>query len=303
MRLLAPAKLNLHLRVGKPRADGFHPLLSWMVTVRLFDTLILDRSPDGEMKLACDWPGLACDESNLILKAANALADALAAPRAGAIAHFGISVALMKRIPLGAGLGGGSSDAARILQGLNVLWNAGWSREKLADLASGLGSDLPFFFCGPSAICRGRGELVETIPTPQSRFALLFLPQRPMPTPAVYKRFDELGLGTSEAIQREPDWSSWLKLDSVGLLQKLTNDLEPPAFAIDPSLGQIRATAEQILGRPVRMSGSGSSLFTLYDGGDEAERAARVATAGIGVKSHVVEIAPELADDLNDSGV
>src|SRR5690242_14362911 len=127
MRLSAPAKINMCLRVGKPRADGFHPLVSWMVTVGLFDKLTVERSPGGGITLSCDLPGLASDESNLIVKAAIKLADALA-KRGGAVAgsQLGLSVVLEKHIPVGAGLGGGSSDGACVLQGLNRLWAAGW---------------------------------------------------------------------------------------------------------------------------------------------------------------------------------
>src|SRR5439155_13831727 len=141
MRVLAPAKINLHLRVGKPRGDGFHPILTWMCTVGLFDTLILQRKRDGRIDLACDLPGLPTDHGNLVIKAAVSMADSLAnteadrdppKPRSpelpipqppgvpdateiarptlgqgGARNDFGLSLSLQKRIPVGAGLGGG----------------------------------------------------------------------------------------------------------------------------------------------------------------------------------------------------
>ena len=359
MRLLAPAKINLYLRVGKPRADGFHPIVSWMCTVGLFDTLIIDRSrsqPEHEpedslapgprraaneaaranarlpLSLACDPPGLPCDASNLVAKAAVAFAGALSArsgwetppshagdlaatspPRApsrSSVSHGNsaevphVEAQLLKRIPVGAGLGGGSSDGARTLAALNALWKAGWSDERLAELSASLGSDLPFFFHGESAVCRGRGERVQRITRPRPRTALLVLPGRPMPTPPVYRKFDELNLGSDASTTAEPDWSAWTRLSASELLPRLVNDLECPAFAIDPALGHLRADLEQLLSRPVRMSGSGSSLFSLYDDAEQAEanRVAQMLTERKQVQALAVEVAPKLVDDLNATG-
>src|SRR5438874_10023501 len=113
MRLLAPAKINLHLRVGKQRDDGFHPLVSWMCSVGLFDTLVFERARREGFRLSCDAPTVASDQSNLVAKAAGALAGDSSIPkeetRRGSSVG-GISAALDKQIPVGAGLGGGSSD-------------------------------------------------------------------------------------------------------------------------------------------------------------------------------------------------
>jgi len=300
MRLLAPAKVNLHLRVGRPRADGYHPLLTWICTVALFDNLTINRAPGRDVAMSCDMPGLACDAGNLVIKAAAALANLLAKSAAPAAApELGLNITLRKQIPLGAGLGGGSSDGARTLQALNRLWAAGWPRQKLANLAASFGSDLPFFFYGPSAICRGRGELVEPISPPQSRFALLILPGSHMPTAAVYRRFDEMRLGNDERIDREPHWQQWTQLPAMPLLHALVNDLEPAAFAIDPKLGRLRGDLEETLRRPVRMSGSGSSLFSLFDEESEAAAAAGLVNQRLAVRCVAVEVAPTLTDDLN----
>lgn len=303
MRLMAPAKINLHLRVGKPRADGFHPIVSWMCTIGLFDTLIVDRSPGGEIRLGCDQPELPCDSSNLVVKAAGVMAGTLAkgleAPEGAEMPEFGLSVRLLKRIPVGAGLGGGSSDGAYMLQALNVLWNARRSREQLAEMAAQLGSDLPFFLYGPSAVCRGRGELVQPLPSPLPRFAVVVLPRRPLATPLVYRRFDEMKLGDAASNEVEPDWESWTRFDARSLLPLLVNDLEAPAFAIDPELGRLRVDVENQLGRSVRMSGSGSSLFTLFDTESEAEIAANAVKRRLSVKVLAVEIAPAIRDELD----
>src|SRR5260221_3213024 len=238
LRLLAPAKINLHLRVGPPTPDGFHPLLTWMCTVALFDTLTLSRAQsagaepsrgllDGPIvELNCDDPALPCDAPNLIVRAGTILADHIvnadrsapphadAADRAtreggdapvgsqlrtranvvrgteGTAAWLGLprwKASLQKRIPTGAGLGGGSSDGARAMLGLARAWSAPLTHDQLATLSAQCGSDLPFFFFGPSSICSGRGEVVQPTPPPRAKWALLVLPKIAMPTPAVYR--------------------------------------------------------------------------------------------------------------------
>jgi 4-diphosphocytidyl-2-C-methyl-D-erythritol kinase len=266
MRLQAPAKINLHLRIGPPRADGFHPLLSWMTTIGLFDTLTFDDGDAGNISMTCDEPRLPCDDRNLVVKAAKLLRGD---PTQSVRIH------LQKKIPHGGGLGGGSSDAAFTLLGLNRFWHLDKPVESLDELAAKLGSDINFFLHGPSSICRGRGELVRPVATPAvAKWALLMLPAMSMPTPAVYRQFDQMKLGRPEDVDIEPDWNRWALLPSQDLLPLLVNDLEAPAFAIQPALGKLRETIEKTMVRPVRMSGSGSSLFTLYDDRSEAEAAA-----------------------------
>lgn len=400
LSLLCPAKINLHLCVGPRRADGFHPLLSWMCTVGLFDTLELETAADvwsgpgggresapgrgrasigvsaeeeapppppppspvlpqqragapamsgatggpDVLVLESDLPGLPCDRRNLVVRVAAEWAEALGhgvgrydarepggEQGSGGVGRgpagqgtvgagggresarvIGARARLHKRIPVGGGLGGGSSDAARTLLGLNRLWHAGAAAEDLSAFAARFGSDLPFFFHGPSAVCTGRGEVVRPVPRPAPRWAVLVLPGVEMPTAAVYRRFDELGLGGSdfaglgaagEVAPQQPDWREWAALGAVPLLRRLVNDLEPAAFSLDPRLGELRLAAESQLGRPVRMSGSGSSLFTLYDARDEASDAAESVEAAHGVQALAVEMAPELMDDLGGSPV
>ena len=124
MRLCAPAKINLHLRVGPARTDGFHPLLSWMTTVSLFDTLTFQSTNDVGITLRCDDPSIPTDESNLVIKAARLLMSEV--PRERQQSLGGLEIELQKRIPSGAGLGGGSSDAATTLVALHRLWKIEW---------------------------------------------------------------------------------------------------------------------------------------------------------------------------------
>jgi 4-diphosphocytidyl-2-C-methyl-D-erythritol kinase len=313
LRLLAAAKINLHLRIGPRREDGFHSLLSWMATIGLFDSLSLTASSvetDGNgVVLSCDDPALPCDGRNLVVKAARLFRERRSTDSQGKAADGNspggnVSIHLEKRIPAGGGLGGGSSDAARTLLGLNRLW--GQSAESpaigarcLSELGLSLGSDVPFFLYGPSSVCKGRGEAVVPIGAPRgAQWVTLVLPPIGMPTADVYRRFDEMGLGRVQDLEEQPAWDQWVAMDSAALLPLLVNDLEAPAFSLRPELGQLRESLEETTGRPVRMSGSGSSLFTLFDERDEAIDAAQRIVAVNGVRAIAVELAPTVADDL-----
>lgn len=347
MKLFAPAKINLHLRVGPIGGDGFHPVMTWMCTVSLFDILTFSAgrggglagsgshvaggntsqpatyNPQPVISLTCSDPNLPCDETNLVVRAGKLLAGEIARRRSRLAAREGgathatgattdahgsavgtalgeseetlapVAVYLEKNTPSGAGLGGGSSDAATAMLGLNQLWRGDVDANDLASLSASLGSDVPFFFRGPSAICTGRGEIVNSIAPPSvAKWALLILPPISMPTPPVYRKFDELKLGRTEDLQQTP-WPKWSTLSANELLPLLVNDLEAPAFALKPELAELRSEIAMRLGRPVRMSGSGSSLFTLFDSANDAQLAQLTVTRQLGVKAIAVELAPE----------
>jgi 4-diphosphocytidyl-2-C-methyl-D-erythritol kinase len=293
MQVLAPAKINLHLRVGPRRDDGFHPLVSWMCTIGLFDSLSFERSDltvPREFALQCDRADIPCGAENLVCRAADAFGQVSSEP-------LGIDAVLRKSIPSGAGLGGGSSDAARTLLALNQLYNVSLPFAELTRLSAGLGSDVPFFLYEPSAICRGRGEQVERVSPPMVRWVLLILPAIHCPTPRIYQRFDEMRLGNESALADIP-WQNWAQMSSRDLLPQLVNDLEPPAFALFPELSAMRQRAEECLRRPVRMSGSGSSLFTLFDDRNECESACTSLRAILNAEILSIPLCPSLTDDL-----
>jgi 4-diphosphocytidyl-2-C-methyl-D-erythritol kinase len=294
LRVSAPAKTNLHLRVGPPTADGFHPLLSWMVTVGLFDKLEFTLVDVPGIDLSCDDPAIPCDASNLVVKTASGLLDLIRASGEAAGDRPGVAAALQKRIPVGAGLGGGSSDGAFTLMALDRLLDLNWPAQRLSDFAARFGSDLSFFFHGPSSICTGRGQIVKPTPAPKPRWAVLILPGIHMATPAVYRRFDEMRLGDLQSLEKTPDWWQWATLDALGLLPLLLNDLEAPAFSLSPALADLHARATQAAGRIVRMSGSGSSLFTLFDQRDQAESAADRLRLDLRVDARAVELCPAI---------
>jgi 4-diphosphocytidyl-2C-methyl-D-erythritol kinase len=317
MRARSPAKINLHLRVGPVQATGFHPLNTWMVTVGLFDTLDFSLDTAGRVALRCSDPALPCDESNLVIRAVRAMQaewmfasggepsaaggpvrvderdKSVFTPSAASIARGpGVDIQLTKLIPMGGGLGGGSSNAAATLLALNDLWKLSLKTQRLTEIAAGLGSDVPFFVNGSSSICTGRGEVVQPIDPPRVRWVVLMLPNMSMPTPDVYRQFDAM-------LPPGPDWADavdtaqWCTLSAEDLLPRLRNDLEPPAFALRPDLGQLRDTVEQFVSRPVRMSGSGSTLFTLFDTTEEAAQAAREIRDRFALSARSVQIAPE----------
>jgi len=291
MYILAPSKINLHLRVGPPRADGFHPLLTWMTTIGLFDKIALEQNPvSGQIAMTCTDPSLPCDDRNLVVKAAKLLRQR---------PTDSVSIHLEKNIPHGGGLGGGSSDAAFTLKALNQFWQLQKTDNELAILAAKLGSDIPFFLFGPSSVCKGRGEIVRPITSSSiAKWVLLILPEISMPTPAVYRQFDAMGAGNQSDVEIEPDWNQWATLPSLELLPKLVNDLEPPSFAIDQRLSLLRNEIEKTVQRPVRMSGSGSSLFTLFDRQIDA-----VTTGWTVQKRHLVNtVACQIAPDPKQQG-
>jgi 4-diphosphocytidyl-2-C-methyl-D-erythritol kinase len=254
----APAKLNLDLRVGPARADGFHPVCSWMTTIGLFDTVSLRRDSEKQptaVEFACDAPDVPSDESNLCVKAAHAFAA-----MRGPIGRIGLT--LEKRIPHGGGLGGGSSDAAAVLQLL-----ADGDEHGLHEIAVTLGSDVPFFLGDGSARATGRGEVLTALPRPRPSHAILILPGEPLGTAEVYRAFDALPPRPLNMV----DYIDWTDLPAAELLLRLANDLEPAAFARRPALGRLRAEAERFANRPVRLTGSGSTLFTLANDPDDVK--------------------------------
>jgi 4-diphosphocytidyl-2-C-methyl-D-erythritol kinase len=283
MRILSPAKINLHLRVGPLGSDGFHPILSWMCAVGLYDVMEMEPRDEPGVRLKCDRADVPTDEKNLIVRAGRTLDE-----------NRGANVALQKKIPMGGGLGGGSSNAAHALVAFNKLWDLDLPASRLAEIASRLGSDVPFFLGGPSSICTGRGQNVSTIQPPRPKHVVLIFPKMSISTPAVYRRFDEMKLGSAGAVEPDPKMLTWPSWSTWELLGALVNDLEAPTFSLRPELGVLRRTLETKIGRVVRMTGSGSTLFTLADEKEEADDLA-LRIGGHGVETASYPLAPEFA--------
>ena len=280
--LRAPAKINLYLRVFPRAADGYHPLRSWFRTIDLADELWLGEGEamdeldwaeaEDELRLDrivclhCSDASLPADSSNLAVRSAEAYASAYPMP---------VDISLQKNIPIGAGLGGGSADAAAVLAGLNKLFSGSVSYADLNSMAAHLGSDVPFALRAildpiTDAACTGRGEIVQPFAPGRRHVVLLIVPDLEVSTAEVYRRFDELPAPPEDD---EPDFAAWSHLPALELLPKLRNDLEPASFSLRPELAALREQAQALVGRPVRMTGSGSALFCLYDERAEAAEA------------------------------
>lgn len=248
--LAAPAKINLFLHVTGRRADGYHLLESVFACIDFADTLTLVARDDGAIVRTRELAGIAADE-DLAVRAARAL-------QAAAGVKHGVAIGVEKRIPQGAGLGGGSSDAASVLLGLNRLWQLGWPRTRLAALGATLGADVPFFVGGEPAIVRGIGEQVSPVTLPTQWVALAF-PRSHVRTADVFAAA-ELTRDTASA---KIDVFS----DGYG-----RNDLAPVTAARFPAVAESLA-ALRTAWPAARMSGSGACVFAACPTEDDARRA------------------------------
>ncbi|MFM7229749.1 MAG: 4-(cytidine 5'-diphospho)-2-C-methyl-D-erythritol kinase [Cyanobacteriota bacterium] len=295
VQLDAPAKVNLHLEVLGLRPDGFHELAMVMQTIDLADQLTLECLPRGDLRLTLDSTTgpLPLDGDNLILKAAEALRREVGRPDLGAAIH------LYKRIPIGAGLAGGSSDAAAALRGLCTLWQLPLAMKVLERLAAAIGSDVPFCLRGGTQLCFGRGERLEPIPDlPPLGVLLLKDSGVSVATPWAYSLCRQrLGAeyGSDEAAfeprrqalrQRFRQSSPWPRADQP---QALHNDLQR---VVAPEVPSVRAGLERLVAAPglraLAMSGSGPTLFGLFDDLEAARCAAedlRPAAAAAGLQT------------------
>ncbi|HVP10182.1 MAG TPA: 4-(cytidine 5'-diphospho)-2-C-methyl-D-erythritol kinase [Phycisphaerae bacterium] len=280
MECLAPAKVNMTLAVLGKRSDGYHELESWVVMARLFDRLVFTERTGLSLAIRGDSNGVPADESNLAWRAAAALAKAIGRQPA-------VAITLWKQIPVGGGLGGGSSDAAATLIGLNNLWGSRWPVERLKPIAAGLGSDVPLFLQPGSAIIRGRGEEAERLAEGWRGWLALVVPPYPVSTAEVYRRWSEAP--ARSGVERRP-WRD-RTAGSGDLASRLFNDLEPGAFAVEPRLKALHDRLNGLDGRPVRMTGSGSCLFAIFDKEAEAKAWSRLASEQLedGAQMRVVE--------------
>jgi len=249
--ITAPAKINLSLRILGKRPDGFHELESLMAPIQLADTLEISHGVGKGVTLICNDPELTTGEDNLCIKAARAF-------RVATGLDHGISITLLKKIPHGAGLGGGSSDAAAVLKGLNKLFDHPMVHEELEQLAASLGSDVPFFLGNGPAWCRGRGEIIEYLKQDEvlpGRTLLLIKPAFPVPTAWAYKQYAELA-GTPSKLIEEPEQF----LGNIPII----NDLESPVFEKYLLLPVLKSWLRDQSGvESAFMTGSGSTMVAV----------------------------------------
>ncbi len=254
IRLDIPAKINLHLEVLGRRPDGYHEVRTLLQSIDLRDRVIVRPAPAGRLELEVAPHGIVgTDDDNLVTRAARRLWEAVDG-------RPGAHIRLVKRIPVAAGLGGGSADAAATLVLLDRLWSLDLDRGRLFDVASSLGSDVPFFLVGGLCLGIGRGDEVTALPDLRTREVVVVVPPVEVPTREVYGRLESrLTWKRPEAtltevatgLEREPRWS------------RLRNDLEPVVCAGWPDVAAARDVLTRVGALRSGVSGSGGATFAL----------------------------------------
>ncbi|MBI2884969.1 MAG: 4-(cytidine 5'-diphospho)-2-C-methyl-D-erythritol kinase [Candidatus Omnitrophica bacterium] len=260
VQLRAPAKLNLYLRIVGRRPDGYHELETVFERIDLADELTFEPWPDSTVTLTTDHPTLSVGPDNLILKAAKLLQQT-------AGVSTGAAIRLTKRIPVAGGLGGGSSDAATTLLGLNDLWGLSWSRARLKPLAAQLGSDVPFFLEEAAvAVGRGRGERCEPLRGVPTLWHVLVALPTALSTKDIFDDWDCAQAGAALTV---PEGSLKILAHALSngslseLAQGLVNDLTPVAIRRCPLIATILSRLHEAGCPVVLMSGSGPTVFGL----------------------------------------
>lgn len=276
MKIKAPAKLNLSLQVAGRRPDGYHLLESVMIKVNLYDDLVLTKGNPG-IRLKVTGMDLPTGDDNLVVRAGNAFFEA-------AGLNWGVDVVLEKRIPAAAGLGGGSSDAAAMLTGLNEMAGKPLSAERLAEIGLTLGADVPFFLYPEStALASGIGEILRPGPVFENLWFMLINPGWPLSTAWVFKNLKlELTISCRENIFTALHESSFT-IDRV-----LHNDLEMVVMPRYPELAQIKKKLMDVGAMGALMTGSGPTIFGVFDDRAVMENARKLMEAAAGSRWKVI---------------
>jgi 4-diphosphocytidyl-2-C-methyl-D-erythritol kinase len=277
----SPAKLNLLLAIRGRRPDGFHEIETLMVKVSVFDSLRFSLRPDDRITLAVrkvepgDSSLIPTGPENLVVRAAELLRHHVGI-------RFGADIVLDKRIPLEAGLAGGSGNAAAALAGLNRLWRLAFSREELAELAAQLGSDVPFFLSGSNAaVARGRGERIEPVAIGGPLHFVVVKPEFGLSTAGVYRTFAERC--HTSLVEAAPLVRSLARGRLAEASRQLHNDLMPAAELSAPHIAALRRRLQNECRYGGLMTGSGSACFGLCGSAREAAVvASRLRAAGVG---------------------
>jgi 4-diphosphocytidyl-2-C-methyl-D-erythritol kinase len=255
VRVVAPAKLNLGLAVVGKRPDGYHDLLTIFQAIDLTDTLTFRPRPEGIRLQVSGDPSLSEGPDNLIVRAATRLAGERGVTE-------GADILLTKQIPIGAGLGGGSSDAAATLLGLESLWGVDPDPVAQKRMALEVGSDVPFFLAGGTARGEGRGEILTPLPHPPEAGWLLAIPEFRCSTREV---FENRPPGLTGSIQKLRMLEEAIQHgDLEAFATHIVNDLEPGVVRIQPRLARIREALKRLGAMAVGLTGSGSAMFALF---------------------------------------
>ena len=253
------------MRVLGKRDDGYHEIDTVLQTVSLHDTITFEETNDDVMRLWCDARSVPVDNTNLVWRAAAALRERYSIGR-------GVRIRLEKRIPAEAGLGGGSSDAAATLIALAFLWQIEMSADDLAQIAEGLGSDVPFFLYGGTARATGRGNVVERLEDSPQKYLLVIKPNASISTAKAYSTLNRAALTSSDS--KPILFYSQASNSSASIdLNVLHNDFEPTAFQLEPEIERAKVALLKSGARAAMLSGSGSAVFGIFENQDAQERA------------------------------
>jgi 4-diphosphocytidyl-2-C-methyl-D-erythritol kinase len=265
LTLSAFAKINLSLRVLGQRADGYHDLDTVFQTVSLHDTIKIAATGESKIVLSCDDRRLAIDETNLVFRAAESLRTRFGTGK-------GARIRLEKRIPVQAGLGGGSADAAVTLLALAHLWNLDAGKCDLLALGSRLGADVPFFLFGGTAHGTGIGDNIAPLGDTSEKFVLIIKPNANTRTSDAYKALDERSLTTpnSKTILSSSQPTEHF---AIGRFASLENDFEAVVFDLEPEIARAKRALVQSGAQAAALAGSGSAVFGIFDS-EEAQRRA-----------------------------
>lgn len=255
----APAKVNLCIRVFDRLSNGYHGLWSLMHSVDLFDQLRIQLNPTHDrIQLTCDNAALPVNKGNLVFRAAEEVLRR-------AERSVGVDIALRKVIPLAAGLGGGSSDAAAAIYGLSHLLKLEWGLSEMCAVGAGLGSDIPFFFQTPCALVRGWGQEVTPCSIEGQRWVVLVNPGFPIQTKWAY---EQLSSNRSEIAPLSP-WAETvegqLEVSWEDVIHTIENDFESPLFPVYPILQYIKERLGALGAQAALLSGSGATVFGIFD--------------------------------------
>jgi 4-diphosphocytidyl-2-C-methyl-D-erythritol kinase len=262
MLWLAPAKINLFLRVLRKRADGYHDIVSLMQKITLYDELIFSPRSQGVV-LNCPGTNLPTNDNNLVIRAVKAIFDYCDY-------QSGMEITLVKKIPLTAGLGGGSSDAATTLIALNQICSLKLKKDELIKLGAKIGADVPFFVFGNNALASGVGDQLESLQTLPKLNLVLIKPQFELSTKMVYENLNlRLTRGKNNySIPR------FLKMGDI--IRELHNDLESVSLEMHPELADLKKMLLRHGALGALMSGSGPTVFGIFRNGKEAKQALEV---------------------------
>lgn len=274
VRALAPAKLNLTLEVGPPREDGYHPIVSVMVPVSLTDELVLCERKDDEIHLEvsmADSQGVpvSADQENLAWRAGRLLQEFALEERG---IRRGASIHLHKRIPVAAGLGGGSSDAAAVLVGLNQLWQLGLSTAELSALGEQLGADVPFCIRSKAGLVEGIGEQYTPLADVPRIPIVLVNPRRPLNTGQVFRRFDAAGEPGHPGEHTTQMVRALFSGDLRNIAKAVYNDLGQPARLLAPEVAEIEAFLRTAGALAAQVTGSGPTVFAITESPEQAQQ-------------------------------